>query len=75
MQKCKNRYKVYQVDHLDYGDGHTSTNKTFLAVTYAVSEKKAVNNVRFSLNIKPADLFCAYRGDGCRRSELVAELA
>ena len=70
----KNRYKVYQVDHMDYGDGHVDTRKTLLRYTYAVSEKQAINNVRHSMNIKPADLFCAYRGDGCRRSTLVAEL-
>lgn len=69
-----NRYKVYQVDILDYGDGHVDKNKTLLGVTVAPSPAKAVNNVKFRLGIKPSDLSCYYSGDGGRRSHLEAEL-
>lgn len=70
----KKKFKVFQVDHLNYGNGNTAENKKLLRVTYAVSAKQAINNVRFSEGIKQSDLFCAYAGDGYRRSELVAEL-
>ena len=69
-----NTYKVYQVDELNYGDGRTSQNKTYLRTTKAVSEKKAIANTKYVLGIKPSDLFCYYAGDGCRRSHLIAEL-
>ncbi|MBQ8806295.1 MAG: hypothetical protein IJZ68_07580 [Bacteroidaceae bacterium] len=71
----KNRYKVYQIDHVYDEFGNPKPDKkTLLRVTSAVSEKQAINNVRFTLNIRPSDLDCAYRGGGGRRSELVAEM-
>lgn len=72
---AKNRYIVYQVDELHYGDGRVDTNKTQLAHTSAMSEKQAVNNVRWSLQIKPENLYCPYRDGGYRQSKLVAEVA
>lgn len=71
----KNRYKVYMVDYQynEFGDC-TGTQKRLLRVTTAASEKQAKNNVRWSLNLKPSDFDCAYRGGGYRRSELVAEM-
>lgn len=71
----KNRYIVYQVDELHYSDGRVDTNKTKLANTSARSEKQAVKNVRWSLQIKPEHLYCPYRGGGYRQSKLVAERA
>ncbi len=71
----KNRYKVYQVDHVfdEFGNPEPDR-KTLLRVTSAVSEKQAINNVRFKLNIRAENMDCAYRGGGYRRSELVAEM-
>ena len=70
----KNRYKVLMVDHIYDEFGNCTTTKNLLRVTTAASEKQAKNNVRWSLNLKPSDFDCAYRGGGYRRSELVAEM-
>ena len=74
---AKSHYRVYQQDTFDYMDGRGVQNgiKTYLGDTWAVSEKKAVANIKFRLGITEADLFCAYAGDGYRRSLLIAERA
>lgn len=70
--KKKNRYFVYMVNTLDYGDGHVHQNKQQIGITYAVSPKQAVNNVQYSQRITNASLIQEYAYDGCRRSHLIA---
>ncbi len=45
MRKPKQKYNVYLVGD---GNGCYSDTKDFIGTTYAVSEKQAINNVRFN---------------------------
>lgn len=63
------RFTVYMVDHIVFGDGHTNVNKTRLQSTTAKSEDDAVNKVKSSLKIS---LFQSYGEGRYRQSHLVA---
>lgn len=45
MRKPKHKFLVYLVAH---GSGCYASDKSYVGTTYAVSEKQAINNVRFS---------------------------
>lgn len=45
MRKPKQKYNVYLIAH---GSGCYANDKTYVGTTYAVSEKQAINNVRFN---------------------------
>lgn len=50
MKKEKQKYEVYRCSRiidLDNGVAYTSVKREFIGNTYAVSEKQAMNNVRF----------------------------
>lgn len=44
MRKPKRKYYVYLIAH---GTGCYSSDKSYVGSTYAVSEKQAINNVRY----------------------------
>ena len=67
------KYNVYMVDNLHYGDGRVDRNERFCGVTCATTEKKAISNIRFRLGLKPADLYCEWAGDGYRETTFRAE--
>lgn len=74
MRKPRVKYRVFQINHLDYGDGHIDNAKRFIGDTYAVSEAQAVNNISFRTGIL-IDEIVPWSCDGCRHSYLVAERA
>lgn len=52
MRKPKQKYYVYLIAH---GTGCYSSSRSYVGSTYAVSEKQAINNVRYNTrcNIHP----------------------
>lgn len=71
----KYAYNVYLVDEIHYDNGVIHKNKTLLRKTSAVSEARAISNVRYTCKIPNANLECSYSTGGYRRSYYVAELA
>ena len=49
MRRPKQKFDVYLVAH---GSGCYSSSKEYIGTTYAVSEKQAINNVRYSTRNK-----------------------
>lgn len=75
MKQPKNRYNVYQLDRLDYGDGRRDERRTLAGTTWAVSEKQAVSQIKYRLGITARDLSCYWAGDGGRNTTFYAERA
>lgn len=69
----KTRYAVYQIDRITDGWGKTEMRKKYIGDTYAVSEAKAINNLKYRLGIKPGDLQSYYVGDGGSITTFCAE--
>lgn len=70
----RNKYEVY-AEHTQFYDDRTNLFTEVLGTTYAVSEKQAINNVKFRLGINNSDLFCDYGGDSySRRTTIKARL-
>ena len=72
MNQTKRPYVVYRREHLDYGDGHIEDKETIAGTTWAVSPKKAVNNIMYRLGLTTDDLYCEWSGDGYRQTSFRA---
>lgn len=73
MAKPKHAYKVYMVNRMVHTDtGVVNVTENFIGLTYAVSERQAVSQIRYRENITDDHLYCPYTAGGYRKSELVA---
>lgn len=70
--KPKIKFKVYSIDRLNYGNGRVEETKHYQGTTYAVSEKKAIAQVKFRNGITPGSLSCYWAGDGGRETSFEA---
>lgn len=69
----KRRYNVYKRTSYDDGYGNVSTQKTFVGNTYAVSQNKAISNVRYRLYGRKCNR--SYDDLGCDSSSMITFIA
>lgn len=65
------RFDVY-IKIIRCFDGESTTQYQFAGTTIAVSEKKAINNVRFRIDGKTGNYYSDERGDDWRSREYIA---
>lgn len=65
MKKEKKKYIVIEKETHDYGDGNIQVYEK-KHLTYAISEAKAINNIKYRLGINSYNCFQEWRGDGGR---------
>ena len=75
MSGIKQKYNVYIVEHLDYGDGHTETTRKLAGTTWAVSKERAECNVAYRQNGGRTWSHADWYGDGGRDTYYEAVLA
>lgn len=69
----KKQYRVYRIDVQYYNGRQSSTTRSYLGTTWAVSKDKAVNNMKYRQGIRPGDLYCEGRGGYRRETYFEAE--
>ena len=63
----KKKYEVTHIQIQDYGDGRIDELVLGKYETWASSDKRAINNIKFRLSIKPQNMYCEWSYDGSRR--------
>lgn len=64
MQNQKQQYRVFACHTQEYNDeGRTDKWEEPIGTTFALSEKQAINNVKFRNGIRPGHCICADPGD------------
>lgn len=71
MKTPRQKYNIFAVNRLDYGDGHVTESRKLVGTTAAVSPAQAVNNYKH--RTKQREEVCAWRCDGARYTYLIAE--
>lgn len=67
----KQKWDVY-IEITRCFDGEMSTQHLFAGTTFATSERKAINNVRFRIDGKTGNFYSDERGDDWRTREYIA---
>lgn len=70
----KNKYNVNMITEYHYNDGRSQMNTTFIGTTYAVSDKKAIAQVKYREGIYNSDLGEYYIRDGYKKVRMEAVL-
>ena len=69
----KKEYKVYLNEYIDRGDGEIKDHVVGEYKTYAVSSKKAINNIQWRLKLNQYNCIKELPGDGVRKLYFTAK--